>query len=199
MGTKRRRWRLSGHDLWLFLCYGLVCLTSVAVGGCSTLGPRTIRNDRFNYNKAGADSSNQQLLLNIVRLRYGEPIYWLEIGSMLSQYTFEAGTDYTAWEYDVDRWSSPSLRALFDVRPDPVPMSRWGTNLGWQDRPTVTYTPVQGEEFANRVMSPIPFTTIMSLAESGWNIDQVFECCVQSVNDLGNNPIHARIGLCEMG
>ena len=29
--------------------------------------------------------------MNIVRLRYGEPVYWLEIGSMLSQYTFDAG------------------------------------------------------------------------------------------------------------
>ena len=98
MGTKRRRWRLSGHDLWLFLCYGLACLTSVAVGGCSTLGPRTVRSDRFNYNKAGADSSNQQFLLNIVRLRYGEPIYWLEIGSMLSQYTFVAGATVSGWD-----------------------------------------------------------------------------------------------------
>ena len=73
---------------------------SSLVWGCSTLGPRTIRGDRFNYNQAAAESSNEQLLLNLVRLRYGEPIHWLEIGSMLSQYTFEAGAQFTSWNYD---------------------------------------------------------------------------------------------------
>lgn len=158
--------------------------------GCSTLGPRTIRSDRFNYNQAAAQSSNEQLLLNIVRLRYGEPIHWLEIGSMLSQYTFEVGASYTASNYDVSRWNNPTLRALFGVRPDPVPTDSWVANLGWSDRPTITYSPLQGEEFAKRVMTPIPATTIMYLAQSGWNIDQVFECCVQRVNDIENKPIH---------
>lgn len=160
------------------------------VWGCSTLGPRTIRSDRFNYNQAVAESSNEQLLLNIVRLRYGEPIFWLEIGSMLSQYTFEAGANFTTWDYDINRWKNPTLRALFGVRPDPSPTDSWGANLGWADRPTITYLPLQGEEFAQRVMTPIPATTIIYLAQSGWNIDQVFECCVQRVNDVENKPIH---------
>jgi hypothetical protein len=150
----------------------------------------TVRGDRFNYNQSAAQSSNEQLLLNIVRLRYGEPIYWLEIGSMLSQYTFEAGANFTSWDYDINRWANPALRAVFDVRPDPAATGSEGVNVGWSDRPTITYSPLVGEEFAQRVMTPIPATTILYLAQSGWNIDQVFECCVQRVNDLENQPIH---------
>ena len=77
--------RLRVHaKLWL-------PLLAVLVSGCSTVGPMTVTSDRFNYNVAGAKSNKEQMLLNLVRLRYGEPIYWLEIGSMLSQYTFQTG------------------------------------------------------------------------------------------------------------
>ncbi len=190
MATNAKDHRFRADAICFLLCLGLACLAGMASGGCSSLGPRTIRGDRFNYNKAGADSSNEQLLLNIVRLRYGEPIYWLEIGSMLSQYTFDAGASFTTWDYDINRWANPALRAMFDVRPDPAPTDSRGTNLGWSDRPTITYSPLQGEEFSNRLMTPIPATTIMYLAQSGWRIDQVFECCVQRVNDVDNSPIH---------
>lgn len=170
--------------------YVLVSASFCLFAGCSTLGPKTIPSDRFNYNQAAAESSNQQLLLNIVRLRYGEPVHWLEIGSMLSQYTFQAGADITSWTYDINRWENPTLRAIFGVRPDPAPTDSWGANVQWSDRPTITYTPVQGEEFAKRVMTPIPATTVMYLAQSGWNIDQVLQCCVQRINDVDNKPIH---------
>ncbi|UCC29636.1 MAG: hypothetical protein JSU86_15700, partial [Phycisphaerales bacterium] len=68
----------------------LVCITFTAAG-CKSLGPRTIRADRFDYNQESAQSGNEQMLLNILRVRYGEPIYFLEVASMLSQYTFVAG------------------------------------------------------------------------------------------------------------
>jgi hypothetical protein len=163
---------------------------AVAVTGCRTLGPRSIRADRFNYNQAGAYSNNEQILLNIIRLRYGEPIYFLDIGSMLSQYTFQAGADVSSWNNDLNTWSSPTLRALFNVDGDPGSQDTWGVNLSYTDRPTITYTPVQGEAFSKRLMSPIPPATVFYLAQSGWSIDRVFECCVQRMNDVNNTPIH---------
>ena len=165
-------------------------LLAVLVAGCSTVGPMTVTGDRFNYNMAGAKSAKEQMLLNLVRLRYGEPIYWLEIGSMLSQYTFQTGASYTAWDYDISRWSNPALRAAFDVRPDPAPTNMGQANIGWSDRPTITYTPLQGQAFANRVMTPISSSALIYLTQSGWSIDRVFECCVQTINGNQNRPIH---------
>jgi hypothetical protein len=164
--------------------------SGAALAGCSTTGPLSVRTDRFNYNKAAAHSANEQFLLNILRLRYGEPIYWVEIGSMLSQYTFQAGADISAWEYDINRWANPELRAAFGVRPDPAPTGRWGANVGWTDRPTITYTPLQGADFAERVMAPVPAATIIYLSQSGWPIDLILECCVQRLHNFQNRPIH---------
>ena len=169
----------------------IMLAVSLLAAGCATTGPVTVRRDRFNFNDAGAESTKEQILLNIVRLRYGEPIYFVDIGSMLSHYTLSAGGHYSNYKSDLDVWNNPALRAVYGMRGEPVPGSTtWGANLDYTDSPTITYNPVTGEEFATRVMAPIPPTTIIYLSQSGWSIDRVLECCVQQINDVGNAPIH---------
>jgi hypothetical protein len=48
---------------------GLVLLLSVCVAGC-TIGPRALETHRLPYNEAVKKTTEEQLLLNIVRLRY---------------------------------------------------------------------------------------------------------------------------------
>lgn len=169
----------------------IVLAVSLLVTGCATSGPVTVRRDRFNFNDAGAESTKEQILLNIVRLRYGEPIYFVDIGSMLSHYTLSAGGHYSQYKSDLDVWDNPTLRGIFGMRGEPVPGSNtWGVNLDYADSPTITYTPVTGEEFTTRVMAPIPPMTIIYLSQSGWSIDRLLDCCVQQINDLPNVPIH---------
>ena len=59
-------------------------MLAFAVGGCS-LGPRTIYNNRLLYNEAVKTTSEQQLLLNIVRLRYTDSPSSLAISSIADQ------------------------------------------------------------------------------------------------------------------
>lgn len=171
-----------------------VCATAslfaVLISGCSTLGPRTIRGDRFNYNESGAQSSKEQILLNIVRLRYGEPMYFLEIGSMLSQFTIQATGNISHWENDIHGAYGPALRAAYGLRGDPSQQTTIAGNLQYADTPTITYRPLQGEEFSKRVMAPIPPTVIIYLAQSGWSIDRLVACCVQQINDIPNRQLH---------
>jgi hypothetical protein len=163
----------------------------VLLAGCATSGPVTVRRDRFNFNDATAESTKEQILVNIVRLRYGEAICFVDVGTMLSHYAISAGGHYTRYTSDLDVWNNPALRGVYGMRGEPVPGSRtWGANLDYEDSPTISYTPVTGEEFANRVMAPIPPTTIIYLSQSGWSMDRIMECCVQSINGLANAPIH---------
>lgn len=90
----------------------------------------------------------------------------------------------------MDVWNSPALRAVYGVRSEGGDEDTTGFNLSYTDRPTITYTPVQGEAFSKRLMSPIPPATVFYLTQSGWSIDRVFECCVQRMNDVNNTPIH---------
>lgn len=44
--------------------------------------------DRFDYNQAIVQSTNEQMLLNMVRLRYSEPPVFLAVNSVLTQYIY---------------------------------------------------------------------------------------------------------------
>jgi hypothetical protein len=172
--------RRSHHSI--LLLYALVACAA----GCTSLGPVTIRGDRFNYNEAGAQSTKEQLLLNIVRLRYGEPAYFMELSSVLSQYTLQGGANFSTWWNDLNTWRNPALRAVYGVDGDPGEQTSWGANVAYTDRPTITYSPLQGKEFAKRLMTPIDPVTVIYLADAGWEIDRLLDCCVQRINGIPN-------------
>lgn len=181
---------LARSPLHLRRRLGRTLVVLLVASGCRSVGPLTIPADRFNYNQTGAESTKEQLLLNIVRLRYGEPIYFLEINSMLSQYQLDA-TGHASYSWNSLDTFGPSLRAVYGLNGDRPSWERGvsGT-LGYSDRPTITYSPVQGEQFAQQVMAPIPPATIVYLAHSGWSIDRLLGCCVQKINEVRNDPIH---------
>jgi hypothetical protein len=168
----------------------LVC-SILAIGtGCASLGPTSLPGDRFNYNKSLARSANEQLLLNIVRLRYGEPLHWLEVSSMLSQYSIHASVNANAWWNNLDVWNSPALRAVYGVDGDPSKQTGVDGGVSYSDRPTISYAPVQGVDFANRLLSPVPVSVVLFFAQAGWPIDEVLQLCVDRINGLAN-PLSA--------
>ncbi|MCZ6652815.1 MAG: hypothetical protein O7D91_07295 [Planctomycetota bacterium] len=171
------------------LCAALVCSVLSIAPGCATLGPTSLPADRFNYNKSLARSANEQLLLNIVRLRYGEPLHWLEVSSMLSQYSLEASVNANSWWNDLDTWG-PALRAVYGVDGDASKQSGVDGGVSYSDRPTISYTPVQGEDFARRLLSPVPVSIVLFFAQAGWPIDEVLQLCVDRINGLAN-PLSA--------
>lgn len=169
---------------------GLAVLISAACvlnAGCSSLGPRVVPGDGFNYNEAGLDTAKQQMLLNLVRLRYGEPIYFVEILSMISQYHLQASGSLYGWKNDLHGNLGPWLRTIpYGTDGSPSREDGWGASLSYSDQPTITYTPLHGDEFAQRVMAPISPLVILYLTQAGWSIDRLMECCVQSINGIEN-------------
>ena len=56
------------------------------------------------------------------------------------------------------------------------------------EKPTVTYSPLQGDRFIQRVLSPLPLQTIVLLFHSGWSIERIFRLSFQRMNHLKNAP-----------
>jgi hypothetical protein len=138
--------------------------------GCSSIGPETIPRDRFDYVEAIRDSGKEQMLLNMVGLRYAEAPLFLRVTSVISQYSIDARVSAAAPPYQTQAAAAPPL----------------GVSGGYADRPTITYTPMSGAEFTRSVMTPIPPGTIMSLIQAGWRADLILRLAVRSINGVAS-------------
>ncbi|MFQ5963668.1 MAG: hypothetical protein ACE5KZ_05225 [Candidatus Scalinduaceae bacterium] len=142
-------------------------------GGCqSTFGPRAIENTHPAYNQAIINTVDQQMLLNLVRLKYRDTPYFLEVASVTSSLAIETNAE---------------LDTLIPLGPAD---SILAPNLGMSHsrKPTITYTPLRGEDFLKSVLSPISLDSILLLTQSGWSIQRVFGLCVERINELANAP-----------
>ena len=63
---------------------------ALLLNGCSGLGPATLKGNRYNYNTTIQRSNDQQLLLNLVRLKYRDTPFFLEVNSVAAQFKFRA-------------------------------------------------------------------------------------------------------------
>jgi len=58
--------------------------------------------------------------------------------------------------------------------------------MTWSESPTISYAPLQGEDFAKRLLAPIQPASILLLSRSGWELDRLLLCTVQQLNELLN-------------
>lgn len=158
----------------------VACVVWGSSSGCA-LGPTALRASRMPYNKVIHRTTNEQLLLNLVRLRYHEPIVFLEVGSITANFTFRDSGEI-----------SGTLNE--NVGPEPITADAFtlGANITYEEHPAITFTPLQGEEFAKRLLRPIKVETIMWLSRSGWSIDRVLQVTAQGINGLDNGKRASR-------
>src|ERR1051325_10420725 len=118
----------------------IVFLTT-ALSGCASVGPGTAARDRFDYMTAISDSWKSQMLLNLVKIRFGDAPVFLDVASVINQYAIEGTLGYAG------NW------AQNNQIPWPYDMLHSWTTLGrYTDRPTITYAPLSGERFARNLM-----------------------------------------------
>lgn len=152
---------------------GAAALAAVALStGCATrpFGPRAVTPARLGYNEAIARSADEQLLLNIVRLRYRDNPVFLDVASVLAQFGRNAS-------------ANASLRL---ASPGGVHEGSAGLSATMSENPVITLSPLRGEEFARRMMAPISGNELVALAFSGWSIERLLLCCVQELHGHRN-------------
>jgi len=149
----------------------LVIIFLVLILGCAKLGPTTLKSERSNYNLAVQRTNDEQLLLNLARLKYRDTPFFMEVSSVATQFTLSTSANASTTLED-------GVKGLFGL----------GGSVGMVERPTVTYSPLQGDKFIQRVLSPLPLQTITLLYHSGWSIERIFQLCFQRMNNIKNAP-----------
>ena len=133
------------------------------------LGPQAIHRSRTDYNLAIQRTSDEQLLLNLVRLRYRDRPLFLEVTGLTTQFRFEPRVSAGFYQ-ETGGHTSTQAEAQFE----------------YEEKPTVSYTPLRGKEFVQRMMTPVSWRTLDLLDNVGWRSDRVLRVCVQKLNGLGN-------------
>lgn len=147
---------------------GLIVLLVAA--GCVKIGPETVARDSFNYSNAINESLKQQVLLNIVRLRYVDNPLLMDVSQVVASYTLQGQV-------------SLDSRVQFGST-DFVGLGAQGL---FKETPTITYTPVAGKHMIERLLEPVPPSAVLFLIQSGWRADRIINQTVNVANGYRNS------------
>jgi hypothetical protein len=158
----------------------VLLLSLLGLTACPSIGPPSVTRDRFDYSSSVGESWKSQMLLNLVKMRYGDIPVFMDVGQVVAGYSIQRTAAATA-----------SIPTFYQGPAANAVTSTLGAAVGvtHNDSPTITYTPLAGERFARSMMSNIPPASIMNVLQAGIPVDVVLRLAVQSVNGIDNRRV----------
>lgn len=149
-------------------CFALV--VALVCAACVGVGPRSIQAQRASYTEVLGATDAEELLANIVRLRYLDTPVFLRVSSVTASPTLEL---------------SSGLNASLDSDGD---FGGAGSNGGviYTDQPTIVYEPLDGREFANELLVPLDAAPVFLMVANGFDFDVVARLLFASIEGLTN-------------
>src|SRR3989475_5182815 len=152
-----------------------IIVASVLATGCSSLGPGALHESRLQYNETVKASSEEELLLNIVRLRYTDTPSSLAVSAIAAQYELTKNFQLTPFFVASGAEVAKSYAAVLPQ-----------LGIAGADRPTFTLTPLDDQEFTRKLFTPVPLDGILYLAKTTWPIATVFRLYLENLNWVPN-------------
>lgn len=150
---------------------------ALLLSGCGTfdellqIGPDSVEDGRGQFNTVIAETNDQQLLLNLVKRRYGDNTALLEVNSVSTTLEWKRGGNLGL--------------TLFDGGEDANSLGI-GANGAYTERPTITYLPVKGPDLIKKNLSALDPEVLILLSRSGWRLERIMRLTLNSINDLDN-------------
>jgi len=148
------------------------CVIACLLTGCTAVGPNAIRSGRLAYNEAITETNNQQLLMAVIHNRYEERGNLLAVASITANVRVATGSSVDVGFGDNDNYAG-----------NLVPFS---ANAAYEENPTISYIPVEGEMYAEQLFSPVPVTALAQLAGTLADPTYIYTTLVSSVNGIRN-------------
>jgi hypothetical protein len=156
----------------------MLSLMLAGLAGCTSIGPATVSRDRLDYAAALAEAAKRETLLNIVKLRFADALSLIRVSQLVAGYTLEGRVDVR----------SDFFRNTWNLSDDLA----FGVGGTFSDRPTATYAPIRGDDFARLMLTPIPPSELFAMLATGSPAALTLGLGVQSINGLSNWTADAR-------
>lgn len=154
----------------------LILAAALGLSGCASVGPAALDDTRLQYNEIIKRTTEQQLLLNIVRLRYTDTPSSLAVSGIAAQFERSQSVGllpfFTAVGGDASRGSFSAV----------LPQAQ----IMGADRPTFSLTPLDDQEFTRKLFTPLPLDGVIYLAKTTWPISKVFRLYLENLNWVPN-------------
>jgi len=159
-----------------FICVMVIipAMTVLGLGGCAS-HTKIIEHRHWELNDSIRRTVTEQLLLNIVRLRYDEPAFFLQVSSISSSFS-----------------SSGNLGVSGQIPEGGLSVLGLSGGFTYAETPTVTWSLPNSAEYLGRLMAPMGADQLTVLVQSGWDPERVFRVGIKKMNRLRN--LDYRIG-----
>lgn len=162
----RRRSIINGENMIKGKWKTMGITLAVVLSGCS--GSKQLSDGHMAYNEAVRLASDQEVLLNIVRLRYQDSVEFLATTSINSTISFSVELSTGLGNSD-----GSSNNAI-------------GLNAKYSDTPTFSFSPQRGSAVAKRLNNPVDISTLVFLASVSRDTHHIFRLLVTWMNGLEN-------------
>ena len=129
---------------------------------------KQLQNGHLHYNETVRRSSDEEILLNIVRLRYLEPMEFLSVTAINSTISFSAELDLTAGEAASNNTFTGEITATYS------------------NSPTFSFVPQRGDDFSTRFINPVDLEDLIAMTSAHRDTHTVFRLFVTWMNGLDN-------------
>ena len=145
--------------------------------GCGSIGPERLTDSHEGYNDAVQLTISREVLKNIVRKRYSDPMQFIAVSTINAQFSVNAGANI-------------GVSGIGTTGP----AGSTGANIGYSESPTITFVPQSDASFNKSIDAPIELQEAMVFLNivSSFRPDEI-GFVVAAVNDAPDRP--GRAGL----
>ena len=140
-------------------------LIIIVLAGC--VSPMALNRAVIAYDDAVTDAVSQQLLINIVRAHYRQPVHFTGVSNIAATFNFQANAG-----------AMPALGGLAGASILPI----FGGSIA--ESPTISIVPIEGEEFTKRLLTPFPQSKLTLLLRQRFDVDLLLRMMAQEVRLL---------------
>jgi hypothetical protein len=148
----------------------------ILLSGCAVVGPASVRNGRSTYNAVINQTEDEQILAMIVRQRYDETFGMLAVSGVTASLRISASFGANA-----------GVGSSSGYEGNLVPLSAGAV---YEENPTISYVPLRGEQFLQRMLAPISAEQALLLSRMSTDEVEVLRFLVRRANGLAN-PLYS--------